>query len=568
MNDFDLILQPHKKFKIKLQLCGGSQSLFPWLRKYALWDEWEEENWSALVDKTWEEAGHHSSTDGKMVIKDIEGDAISLSLSIDKESDIRRVISLVMHMDDPEYFESTFVTIWLNRLIQVQFGLYDYSTSDYRWFMLGSFLVTSSVYSYNAQAQQLQLSIADLMSAATSERGDQIGAEVKILAGTPMKEALEGTIERFFLFTLCQVTDFNGETVPYDLEFNKGAYPYEIVKKIISLYPTYEHFYTPDGVYIAQEIPTAVVDEVVLTADQMDKIIISDEGSAAPRDIKNVTEVWGQEIDAERTAESCDSTIKENVFYLFIDETFEVLEEGLTVAFTPDQNSTFKQQIQIQETEPCPLLVMDGNDQLRPIKGNELRADIQYVVRYTNGYFLLQGQSNIHAMCFLFNSMPDEREIDELRRKYGCLDIMIMLDRDSLFSVEWIGERVRVLSGGEYENIYTTELAEERAYYENWQTARVQDTLRLTTLYVPWVDVNQKIEYRSIATGKTNEYLINSIQVNLESFTMTMNVSRFYPFYPWLRKAVTWGEYSATGWNEIEGWYWDEVAYSRNENIG
>jgi len=138
---------------------------------------------------------------------------------------------------------------------------------------------------------------------------------------------------------------------------------------------------------------------------------------------------------------------------------------------------------------------------------------------------------------------------------------MIAIDRDSLFSVEWIGEKVQVFSGGEFENIYTTELALERAYYENWKAARIQDTLKVTTLYVPWLDVNQKIEYRSIATKKVNEYMISSIQVNLETFTMTMNMSRFYPFYPWLRNTLSWEDYAENTWDELTELYWDEMTY-------
>lgn len=188
-------------------------------------------------------------------------------------------------------------------------------------------------------------------------------------------------------------------------------------------------------------------------------------------------------------------------------------------------------------------------------------ADTQYVVKYTNGMFVLQGPSYIHAMCFLFNEAPSETEIASLKSKYGCNDIMIAIDRNSLFSVEWIGEKVQVFSGGEFENIYTTELALERAYYENWKAARIQDTLKLTMLYVPWLDVNQKIEYRSIATNKVNEYMINSIQVNLETFTMTVNVSRFYPFYPWLRNTLSWEDYAENTWDELTELYWDEMTY-------
>lgn len=561
MTQFQLIVQPYKRVKMKIQLVGGSQTTFPWLRKHVLWDEMEDLTWASLNDKTWEESSQHGENDGKKVIKDIEGDAISLSLSIDSKSDIRRVVSLSMHLNDPEYFESTFVTIWLNRLIQIQFGILDADSGVYAWFPLGTFMVTNSMYTYNATIQQLQLSIADLMASVTEERGNQIGADVTIAADTFMKEALEGAIERFFPFTSYQIGNFLDEKIPYDLEFPRGSYPYEIARQIVTLYPTYEHFYSVDGKYIAQEIPTGVDDNVVLTEDELEQIIISEEGVSAPKDIKNVIEVWGKELDADHTAESCNGVAKAGVYQLYIGEEFEVLEDGMTLSFTADVICQAGQKMQIQSTAELGILVADGNGNYRSISAGDIIADTQYVVKYTNGMFVLQGPSVIHAMCFLFNAPPSDGEIAVLRSKYGCNDIMIAIDRDSIFSVEWIGEQVRVLSGGEFDNIYTTELALERAYYENWKAARVQDTLKLTMLYVPWLDVNQKIRYRSVATNKVNEYMVNSIQVNLETFTMAVDVSRFYPYYPWLRNTLAWSNYSNHTWEELEDVYWDEMTY-------
>lgn len=561
MTNFELVVQPYKRIKIGIQLVGDSQTTFPWLRKHLLWDEVNELTWEEFSVDTWENVSQHNSTDGKLIVKDIEGDAISLALTIDGSSDIRRVISLSMHLDDYEYFESTFVTVWLNRLIQVRFGMLDVDRGEYVWFPLGIYMVTTSTYKYDATSRQLQLSIADLMASVTEERGNQIGADLTIPAGSPMKDSLEAMIERFFPFTLCKVGSFLDQTIPYDLEFSKGSYPYEIAKKIVTLYPTYEHFYSVDGEYIAQEIPTGMDDELVLTANEIDQLIISEEGSSSPRDIKNVSEVWGKELDAERTASTCDGLTVAGCYQLFIDEALEVLEEGMTVAFTADVTCSAGQKIQIQNTEDLAIVVADGDGNYRAVRQGEILADTQYVVKYTNGAYALQGPSIIHAMCFLFNSAPSDTEIATLKSKYGCNDIMIAIDRNSIFSVEWIGEKVQVFTGGEYESIYTSELALERAYYENWKAARMQDTLKLTMLYVPWLDVNKKIEYRSIATQKVNEYMVNSIQVNLETFTMSVGVSRFYPYYPWLRNSLHWQDYTEVTWNELTDLYWDEMTY-------
>ena len=80
-------------------------------------------------------------------------------------------------------------------------------------------------------------------------------------------------------------------------------------------------------------------------------------------------------------------------------------------------------------------------------------------------------------------------------------------------------------------NIYSDQLALERAEYENYQTTRLKNAITLTTLHMPWVDVNQKIEYTSQVTGKTDIYIINSITGSSSEGTMTMNCIKYYPLY-------------------------------------
>ena len=280
--------------------------------------------------------GERTKDDIFSVVREIEGDAISLDLSIDSTSNIRRVLSTTLHMEDEEYFTNTFVTIWLNRLVRLQIGLYNWETKEYRWFTIGSFMVTASSYSFNATTKKLQLTLADLMASVTRERGNQIGSEVLIPVNSTMTSALQSVVERFFPFSFVDITDFENKTIPYDLEFEPGTYPYEIAESIVTLYPTYEQFYTADGVYVVRQVPTGVDEEIVLDIDDIDKLIISDEGSVMPGDIKNVTEVWGRVLNADRTAKSCDGQSSVGTYVLYIDEDFNVLENGITISFVAD----------------------------------------------------------------------------------------------------------------------------------------------------------------------------------------------------------------------------------------
>ena len=532
--------------------------------------------------------------DQKKLIGSFEGELLGLSQNIDSESDIRRTATLQAHLSDSGYFQTRFTPTWINQQIWLYVGLGEETSPT--WFSLGRYLLTQDSYTYNAQTEELQLSVADLMASITEERGSQIGSEVTITAGDTIHNALEQTVNKFFPWlqsgnqwqemqtstwgshagdtwrgmryqgrdsTICS---FDGKTVPYDLEFDRGCYPYEFATKLVNLYPCYEQFVSVDGVYTAQEIPNGVDDPLELTADEMDKLIVSDSGEAQPKDIKNATEIWGQELDADYTAETCDGKTTPGTYHVLFDDSFTVLEDGFLFAFTPDVDCNAGQKMQVQDLAPAVIGTMNGMDTFLPIKRGAIRGDIQYVVKYTAGHFVLQGQSNIHVICFEYNAMPSEDEIEKLRRNYGCQDVKIVVNRYSDFSVEKIGVQKQVLLGGEYDNIYTTELAFERASYENWQKARQQETLTLTTLYMPWLDVNKKIEYRSIITGEVHEYMIKAISVNYPDFTMQLSLTRFYPYYPWLRRTNTWAALSKGGktWKDVSNLLWSEAMYPAN----
>ena len=90
------------------------------------------------------------------------------------------------------------------------------------------------------------------------------------------------------------------------------------------------------------------------------------------------------------------------------------------------------------------------------------------------------------------------------------------------------------LSGGEFENIYSSELAQQRAEYEVWKSTRLQEQTEFTMITVPFLDVNQKIEFTSLRTGVKKQYITKSISGDLMSGIMSVNAIKFYPLYPFI----------------------------------
>lgn len=472
-------------------------------------------------------------------IEQLQGEMVELSLTADGDSDIRRVSTLVMHIDDAMELATNYFGIWMDRMVWLSYGIFDNETNNIKWWLLGSFLFSASSYTFDVSNHQLSLSLVDMMAAATQERGSQVGYGIKFPAGSSISNALQATVARFSPYKECNICEFE-DVIPYDIEGAMGSYPITVLKSLVSLFSWYEQFYSRDGVYTVRRIPTALGESAVMQAEDMEQVIIKEGGNVSYADIKNCTEIWGKEIDPNYTARSCVSS--GNTYVLTIHDTYETYEDGALIAFTPDSNSGQAQKMRIGELESYDVLVENGDGTKRKLNSDELVAGVLYVVKYVNEQFILQGEALIHVMCMEYNVMPSDSEILGLKAFHGCENIKFVIDPTSPYACDRIGIVKQVLHDGEYSNIYTTQLAYERATYENWKSTRLQDNITLEALFIPWLDVNQKIEYRSIATGETHQYLIRKIDVNPMSGTMTLTLTRFYPLYPWMSFAVICGQ--------------------------
>jgi uncharacterized protein YfkK (UPF0435 family) len=106
-----------------------------------------------------------------------------------------------------------------------------------------------------------------------------------------------------------------------------------------------------------------------------------------------------------------------------------------------------------------------------------------------------------------------------------------MIDVDNEFAIEKIGDKIKVLSGGNIDNIHTDSACRQRCRYELYNATNRKDNLSLTILAVPFLDVDQVIEYTTKSNEKTNKYIINNISCNYSEFTMNISANRYYLEY-------------------------------------
>ena len=92
--------------------------------------------------------------------------------------------------------------------------------------------------------------------------------------------------------------------------------------------------------------------------------------------------------------------------------------------------------------------------------------------------------------------------------------------------------RIRiVLYGGEYDNIYSDDLAKQRADFEIYQRSRLNDSISMETIPIPWMDANIVISHRFGQKQEPSKYIVKSFSVDYAiGGTMTINAITWYPY--------------------------------------
>ncbi|MEG1620828.1 MAG: hypothetical protein RR322_02845, partial [Oscillospiraceae bacterium] len=81
----------------------------------------------------------------------------------------------------------------------------------------------------------------------------------------------------------------------------------------------------------------------------------------------------------------------------------------------------------------------------------------------------------------------------------------------------------------------TDDLALQRARYELYLHARLNDAITITSTAIPWIDVNIKMNYINTQSGVDGDFLIKTVNINLDvTGAMTFTASKFYPLYPFI----------------------------------
>ena len=445
------------------------------------------------------------------VVDEISGNLTAMSVNIDSESDLRRSCNLTFVVTDASFDVKAGNKIWLDKFCRPWVGYENIYTGKIQWYNQGIYLINAPSWRYNATTHELSLAGLDLASKLTGLRNGELeGIPTKIPAGSSVREAMIAAIELagFTKYTISECKDVDGNiiAVPNDIEIAQGGTVWNIVTQLRDILPRYETFFDVDGVFIYQPIPTGSGDPVIIDDTIWPNLLIDESINNDFESVKNYIEVYGRTLDPSYF--STNTTYSGSTLSLTVADYPTALTDNTIVGFTTpstgDISATGDISLKMNSLTASVLYEYGTNN---PVTA--LDNETYYVAYYNQGWYLMGHQQPVGIA---YDDNPD-----------------------SPFYVNGSIGRIRhVLYGGEYENITSDKLALERAKYELWKRTRLQDSIALTSIPNPWLDVNVLISHAIRGKSQENaaQYIIKSISTDygIEG-TQSINAITYYPLY-------------------------------------
>ena len=523
----------------------------------------------------------------EQIIDEVDGIIEAGDYSISSDSDVRRTVSLTiapsqLHPHNMIFEEGG--NIWLDKTVHLKIGIIDIRTGEVKYYPSGYYEYTDVSGHYDVATNNLTVSLNDFMVLLDGTKNGQIGALSTIIPAYKedpttgeviehnyIRDAMISTVSQLGKVKECYVEDigeafgterFNKNyeeyrylhplwaSVPYDLEFGTGTSVLDIVRSLRDLYPNYEAFFDPINYnsFICQQIPSCLGDEPTFYNDFMQYAVISEDTSVDLTTVKNICEVWGQIIETDFYTEDCemynDTEIRCNV--AAYEEDYKNNDK---VAIMMPETSEAELYININELGKIPVYDRNTEDFYEPhtFEKNHVyvfQIDRSRIEGVTHTKFYYIGSWQVHAIDVLVDgtytagthTCSDGTVVKKYSKEYfqdvyNCKTVHLTIYPDSPYTVQKLGELLDVKSGDEYDNITSDYLAEQRAIYENWKNCRLTDYITITTLLVPFYDVNVKVRYKPAREEEERDYIISQISHNFDSLTSTIQMYRFYPLY-------------------------------------
>ena len=441
------------------------------------------------------------------VADEISGVMTGCTISCDADSDLRRNCNVSLVVNNSSFDIQPGGKIYLDRYIQVYVGLKNIFTQEIQWYNQGIYLIDAPTWEYDASNNTLSFSGLDLMSKLTGARNGQLeGIPTVIKQGESVRSAIISTLAlggfTKYIVSECQNTDGTIQAVPYDIEIDQGGYVFDILAALRDILPQYQIYFDADGVFHYEMIPSGDNDPVLITDDIWDNVLIGENIVTDFTNVKNYIEVYGRTHDPSYYPSEI--TVSGATMTMTIAKLTS-LTDGVLIGFTPKQDVSGDIKIKLNTFDVMNLVNSRGTNI------TSLKKDTYYVAQYQkNATWLFLGHQQAQGLWSDTNPQ-------------------------SPFYVNGPVGRIRqVLYGGDYDNIISDELALERAKIEIYWKCRLNDSITLNIVPIPWLDVNIVVSHAPKNEVEEKRYIIKSYSVDYGSVEATMNVSMisYYGYYP------------------------------------
>lgn len=466
------------------------------------------------------------------VLDCIEGNLISDSLSISADSDIRRTYNCTLYVENSSFNLKKDSIVFFDKMVRPYIGIFN-QRHGVIWYCLGTYLYTDLNYSYDESNKTLQITCLDLMCLLNDSRRGQIpDYQRNILASTDARELIinllgEAGINKYFIEFNLNGKHVSTFSIPHDMTYNAGSTIYNIIRDVVQLYAGTQMYFSVDGTFVIEPIPTGKNEINMLTDDIIQPLLISEQLTTSLSNVYNHIKIYGKVNEPNyytKDVTCVDNVYKANVIAYKLDETGTQVEVDYgnklnnfdSFSLRIPQTNSENQYLNINGIDNIPIV----DDSGKPIRKGLLEINTDYIFRYrrlTND-FLFLGSYQCYGEAFLSNKSDNTNEY-------------AVIDTASEFAIEVIGDRVKVLTGSDFDNIYSNGLCTQRARLELYKASNLQDSLSLSTALIPWLDVNMKVEFTSNITKQKKEYIITNISCDNSTYQMTISLSSYYPDY-------------------------------------
>lgn len=443
------------------------------------------------------------------IIDEISGNLTSCSFSIEANSDLRRScnVSLVVYGRDAQKLANSPTSeIFIDKYIQPFVGIKNIRTGEIQWYNQGIYLINRPTWDWDAQTNTLKFDGADLMAKLTGMRNGQLeGIPTVIKAGSNVRQSIVATLQlggfKDYVCDECTNIDGTIQSVPNDIVIEQGGTVYDILSQLRDILPMYQIYFDVDGVFHYEQIPIGTDEQVAVDDDLISKMLISESINTDFEAVKNYIEVYGRSHDIEHYATS--PSVSGNAISLTIGSITGAPTANTMIGFTLYNTAMGNITLNVNGTGAKNLVNQAGGFI------TTLPPDQYFVAVYQeNGTWLFLGHQQAKAIAYDNNPA-------------------------SPFYVNGSTGRIRyVCYGGDYDNIQSDELAQQRADYELYLRCRLQDTISLYMIPIPWLDVNVLIRHIAKDETEAKNYMIQSIQWSIgDGETMNIVANQYYPLY-------------------------------------